>query len=98
MRRLGAGRAGEFACRAGRLACRVALSFLRRFLIACVIVVVIAGAGVVAGNTVAKKTFDETPTVHIPNLLKADPGKPANYLLIGSDTRDFGETSGEQQA
>lgn len=65
--------------------------FVRRLAIACLVVAVIAGVGIVAGNSVAQKKFQGTRSVNVPNLIKVDPGQPANYLLIGSDTRQLGD-------
>jgi LCP family protein required for cell wall assembly len=56
------------------------LPFLRRFLIACVVVGVIAALGVAVGDAGIKEQFDATPKVKLPSLVKADPGKPANFL------------------
>jgi LCP family protein required for cell wall assembly len=59
--------------------------FLRRFAIACVVVAALTAVGVMAGDAFARKKFEESRKVAVPNLVKADPGDPANYLLIGSD-------------
>ncbi len=67
------------------------LSFARRFLIACVVVAVLAGAGFLAGNAFARHTFEQSRTVSVPSLVRVDPGQPANYLLIGSDSRQVGD-------
>jgi LCP family protein required for cell wall assembly len=61
--------------------------FLRRFAIACLVVAVLTGATIVASNSYERKKFAESRTVHVPNVVPAKPGEPANYLLIGSDTR-----------
>ncbi len=66
-------------------------SFLFRFAIACVIVAVIFTAGVVAGDAYQTHKFNQTKSVALPSLVKADPGHAANYLLIGSDTRQAGD-------
>jgi LCP family protein required for cell wall assembly len=73
------------------------LSFVRRFAIACLVVALLAVVGVYAGDAFARKKFEETRKVHVPNLVKARPGKPANYLLIGSDTRAFVESGSDAQ-
>jgi LCP family protein required for cell wall assembly len=62
--------------------------FVRRFAVACLLVAVVATAGVVVGNVVGRAKFHETETVHISELDEQEQGKPANYLLIGSDSRD----------
>jgi LCP family protein required for cell wall assembly len=63
------------------------LSFLRRFAVALLIVALIAGLAVVLGDRFARDRFAASRRVHVPNLVPAYPGKPANYLLIGSDSR-----------
>jgi LCP family protein required for cell wall assembly len=77
------------------------LSFLRRVAIACVVVAVLAAAGVMAGDELARRSYLGTRKIHVPNLERADPGEPANYLLIGSDTRagdnaGFGDAPGQR--
>src|ERR1700730_14978742 len=67
------------------------LSFLRRLAIACLAVALIATGGVLAGEAFARKSFQDSRKVHVPNLVRARPGEPANYLLIGSDTRQLGD-------
>ena len=62
--------------------------FLRRFAVACVLVAVLASAGVVVGNVVGRNKFDDVPRVHLPQLDAQEKGEPANFLLIGSDSRD----------
>jgi LCP family protein required for cell wall assembly len=77
------------------------LAFLRRFAIACLAVTLVTATGVWAGNRFARESFAATKQVELPNLVPARPGKPANYLLIGSDTRqagneEFGEVEGQR--
>ena len=67
------------------------LSFIRRFAIACLAVAIVATVGVLAGDAFARKSFENSRKVHVPNLVRARPGEPANYLLIGSDTRQLGD-------
>ena len=59
--------------------------FLRRFAIACVVVAALTAVGVMAGDAFARKKFEESRKITVPHLVPADPGQPANYLLIGSD-------------
>jgi polyisoprenyl-teichoic acid--peptidoglycan teichoic acid transferase len=75
-------------------------SFLRRLAIACVVVSVITGVGVVAGDEYGESKFEASRTISIPDgvLEPVKGGEPANYLLIGSDTRDFVDDPGEAQA
>jgi LCP family protein required for cell wall assembly len=65
------------------------LSFLGRFAIALVVVVLIAGIGVNMGKQYERREFNKSRKIYISNgiLTKVKPGKPANYLLIGSDSR-----------
>jgi LCP family protein required for cell wall assembly len=62
--------------------------FLRRFAVACLLVAVVATAGVVVGNLMGRYAFERTDTVHIEALDEQEKGKPANFLLIGSDSLD----------
>jgi LCP family protein required for cell wall assembly len=64
-------------------------SFLGRFAIALLVVVLIAGAGVAMGKQYETNEFAKSRTINISNgiLVPVKPGKPANYLLIGSDSR-----------
>jgi LCP family protein required for cell wall assembly len=72
-------------------------SFLGRLAIACLAVVLITGGAVLVGNAYEKHEYAKSRTVFISNgiLAPTKPGKPANFLLIGSDSRQ-GETA--QQA
>src|SRR5437870_291828 len=81
-------RVGERPDLAGMLPRRVVvssslLSFLRRFAIACLVVALVATGGVLAGEAFARKSFEDSRKVHVPYLVRAQPGQPANYLLIG---------------
>jgi LCP family protein required for cell wall assembly len=53
------------------------------------LVVVIAGTGVYMGKQYERREFNRSRKVYISNgiLTKVEPGKPANFLLIGSDSR-----------
>jgi LCP family protein required for cell wall assembly len=75
-------------------------SFLRRFAIALVAVVVITVVVFMSANAQGKREFAKSGVVHIPDgiLAQAQPGKPANYLLIGSDIRSADETPAEKAA
>jgi polyisoprenyl-teichoic acid--peptidoglycan teichoic acid transferase len=75
-------------------------SFLRRFAVALVIVTVVAASGVVFGNAFGSHEFAKSKTIHIPSdvLATTEKGKPANVLLIGSDTRDPNETPEQAKA
>jgi LCP family protein required for cell wall assembly len=75
-------------------------SFFFRFAVAFVVVSVLAAAGVFLADWFARKEFEQSRKVHVPNLVRAEPGQPANYLLIGSDTREGtnAEFGGQEQA
>lgn len=75
-----------------------AISFLGRFAIAFVLVVAIAVVGFVSAQAYGKREFAKSRTIHIDDLTPAQQGKPANYLLIGSDVRPKDETAAEAQA
>jgi LCP family protein required for cell wall assembly len=63
------------------------LSFIKRFLIALVVVSAVASLGVMSSESAAKQKFEASRKVHVPGLTPVQPGKPANFLLIGSDSR-----------
>ena len=77
-----------------------ALTFLRRFAIALLAVVVLSAVGFVSAQAYGKRAFAKSRVIHIDDdLLKTvKPGQPANYLLIGSDVRPADETPEEAQA
>jgi LCP family protein required for cell wall assembly len=68
-------------------------SFFLRFAIACVVLAAVFTVSVVAGDAYQKRKFNEAKSIAVPSLVRAEPGHPANYLLIGSDTR-AGQDSG----
>ncbi|MFM8237630.1 MAG: LCP family protein [Actinomycetota bacterium] len=65
-------------------------SFSLRYVVALVLVTAIALGTIVVSDRMARKTFARSDRISIPALVRAEPGKPANYLLIGSDTREVG--------
>jgi LCP family protein required for cell wall assembly len=71
---------------------------LGRFVVALAVSLPIVLAGVVAVNVVIKNKIDSIPRVKLRTAQDTDPGAPANFLLIGSDTRQFAETPEERQA
>jgi LCP family protein required for cell wall assembly len=77
-------------------------SFLRvmagRFAIALAVSLPLVVSGVVAVNVVIDRKIDSIPRVKVKTAENTDPGEPANFVLIGSDTRGFGETPEERQA
>jgi LCP family protein required for cell wall assembly len=73
--------------------------FLRRFVVAFVVAAVISGAGVVAANVFENQKLSSIPRIDLPNVLSpGKPGNPANYLIIGSDSRAFVDTPAEERA
>lgn len=74
--------------------------FLRRLVVAFVVVVVVSSAGMVAANVLENQKLSSINRISLPNNLLS-PGKngaPANYLIIGSDSRAFVDTKAERQA
>ena len=74
--------------------------FLRRLLVAFVVVVVISGAGVVAANVLENQKLSAINRISLPDnlLTPSKAGAPANYLIIGSDSRAFVDTKAEAAA
>jgi len=62
--------------------------FARRFVVACVVVTLVAGAGVVVIDRYGQREFAKRTVVHLANgiLAPGAPAKPANFLLLGDDT------------
>src|SRR5262249_2348054 len=99
----GSGPAPGNAVPAGRIAGRVhprspAFSFLGRFAIALVVVGLIATVGFVSAQAYGKREFGKAHKIHIDDLTPAEQGKPATFLVIGSDVRPNDETAAEAQA
>ena len=69
------------------------IRFLVRFLLALVIAGAVVGAGVVAVNTTVQHEIDRIPRVAVRTAPEVEGG--ANYLIVGSDSRAFVETSGD---
>src|SRR4029079_14135787 len=68
--------------------------------VAFVVVVVVSGTGLVAANVLEDQTFSSIHRIKLPDnvLAPSERGKPANYLIIGSDTRSFVDSEGQTQA
>jgi len=62
--------------------------FVRRFAVACVVVTLVSGAGVVVIDRYGQREFAKRTVVHLANgvLAPGAPAKPANFLLLGDDT------------
>jgi LCP family protein required for cell wall assembly len=73
---------------------------LRRFAVAFVAVAVITTGVVTAANVVENNKLSDINRVKLPDnvLAPVTPGAPANYLIVGSDSRAFATTPAEQRA
>lgn len=70
----------------------------KRLAIAIVCLVVVTGGLLAASYAYVNHRLDQIHRVVVHNLKKpAPPGKPFNVLLVGSDSRQFVDTPGEQQ-
>jgi LCP family protein required for cell wall assembly len=68
-----------------------------RFAIALAVALPLVLGSVVAVNAYIDRKIDSIPRVNLKTAQDTDPGKPANFLLIGSDTRAFADLSPEEQ-
>ena len=77
-------------------------SFVRvlfgRFAVALAVAFPLVLGGVVGVNMYIDWKVDQIPRVKVKTAENTDPGQPANFLLIGSDTRAFVQTPGEEAA
>ena len=68
-------------------------SFVRvlfgRFAVALAVVFPLVLGGVIGVNLYLDWKVDQIPRVKVKTAQNTDPGQPANFLLIGSDTRAF---------
>jgi LCP family protein required for cell wall assembly len=74
--------------------------FVRRFVVALVVATVISGSAALVANVVENKGFNNIHTIQIPDNVLSDvkPGAPTNYLIIGSDSRNFVDTPEQAKA
>jgi polyisoprenyl-teichoic acid--peptidoglycan teichoic acid transferase len=74
--------------------------FLQRFIVAFVVAAVISGAVMAGANVIENQKLSGIDRIKLPNNLLAPskPGAPANYLIIGSDSRKFVDTPAEAKA
>jgi LCP family protein required for cell wall assembly len=74
--------------------------FVRRFVVALVVATVISGSAALVANVVESQKFNDINTVNIPKnvLSPIKPGAPTNYLIIGSDSRNFVDTPEQAKA
>jgi polyisoprenyl-teichoic acid--peptidoglycan teichoic acid transferase len=71
---------------------------LGRFAVALAVSVPLVLGGVVGVNAFIDRKIDEIPRVKVKTAENTDPGRPANFLLIGSDTRAQVQTPEERAA
>jgi polyisoprenyl-teichoic acid--peptidoglycan teichoic acid transferase len=71
---------------------------LGRFAVALAVSVPLVLGGVVGVNAFIDRKIDEIPRVKVKTAENTDPGQPANFLLIGSDTRAQVQTPEEKAA
>jgi LCP family protein required for cell wall assembly len=82
----------------GRVAARPFLRVvLRRFALALAVALPLVLIGVVGVNKFIDSKIDAIPRIKVKTAADTDPGSPANFLLIGSDTRAFADLSPEEQ-
>lgn len=74
--------------------------FLARLAIAFVLVVATTSAGVVAGDAVFERAYNESEAIPIDEgvLDENEESEPANFLVVGSDTRSIVDDEGEAGA
>jgi polyisoprenyl-teichoic acid--peptidoglycan teichoic acid transferase len=84
------------------MTCSMTRSFPRvllgRFAVALAVAFPLVVAGVVGVNTFIDRKIGEIPRVKVKTAENTDPGEPANFLLIGSDTRAEVQTPEERAA
>lgn len=71
-------------------------SFVRRYAVALGVVLAVVVASIVGINVLISQKLSSVARVHL--QLASPPSDGANYLLIGSDSRAFVNTPGDQQA
>ena len=82
----------------GRVAARPFVRVvLRRFALALAVALPLVLIGVVGVNVFIDRKIDSIPRIRVKTAADTDPGAPANFLLIGSDTRAFADLSPEEQ-
>jgi len=71
---------------------------LGRFAVALAVSLPLVLGGVVFVNAFIDRKIGEIPRVKVKTAANTDPGQPANFLLIGSDTRAQVQTPEERAA
>jgi LCP family protein required for cell wall assembly len=69
-----------------------------RFAVALAVSFPLVLGGVVGVNVLIDRKIDSIPRVDLKTAENTDPGEPANFLLIGSDTRAFATSPEDQEA
>jgi LCP family protein required for cell wall assembly len=84
------------------MTCSMTRSFPRvllgRFAVALALTFPLVVGGIVGVNVFIDRKIDEIPRVKLNTAQNTDPGEPANFLLIGSDTRAQVQTPAEKAA
>jgi polyisoprenyl-teichoic acid--peptidoglycan teichoic acid transferase len=70
----------------------------RRFGVALAVSLALVIVGVIGANMFINWKIDQIPRVKVKTAENTDPGEPANFLLIGSDTRAQVQTPAEREA
>jgi LCP family protein required for cell wall assembly len=68
-----------------------------RFAVALAVTVPLILGGVIGVNMFIDWKIDQIPRVKLDTAENTDPGEPANFLLIGSDTRQFATLTPEER-
>lgn len=77
---------------------RVVRAWFRTYLVALTTAVTVTVGGLVGVNYVYDQKLDSIERVDVELTDDTEPGEPANFLLLGSDTREFVETAEAEEA
>lgn len=72
--------------------------FASRMMVALVCTTILSAAGVVAVNNMIDSRFDNLKRQEVNVANDTGSGEPANFLLIGSDSRSFAETADDKDS
>jgi LCP family protein required for cell wall assembly len=72
--------------------------WVHTYLVALIAAVAVLFATIVGVNRAYDEKIDDIPTIDVDVAEITDPGEPANFLVIGSDTRAFVETDDQEEA
>jgi LCP family protein required for cell wall assembly len=73
-------------------------SFTHRFVIACVVVLALVIAGVIAGNEAVDHELAQLPRTKVTALADDHQAQGGNFLIVGSDSRQFVDSAAQAQA